>query len=655
MPVTQFTNIQNLPIAKNIRITLAAGLFATCLLIAVIGLTSWQALNNLHHQIEDVVQASDVKTSLIYDMRIAARERNLHLMIMLLVDDPFDIDEEWIKFRDQGSRFLNAREKLIELGLDDNELGMLEQQREISKKSVPLQYDMYEHILAGERTSAMEKFNEHSIYQGNVFSLLDRLLDIQKNRNNIVVEKARISQTIALRKVIFLSIATVFILFLITLYIIRRISQQAMHIENEGLKFKALIEGSMDAVLVLDKHHVTDCNVNALRMFSVSSLNELNKIGLDFLSGFSDVKSSDDSDEIFSAVNHALVDVKRRYQWAFTDSHGKQFPTDVELTGIELEGKHFVQMVIRDVTERERIQQELRDANENLEAKVKERTEELEELNSKIAGIARSAGMADVASGVLHNVGNVLNSMNVSTSILRSQVSHSKSDNLEKLASLLSEEGTTLNNFLANDEKGMHVLPYINKLSETLIQEKENQLKELENLADNIDHVKNIVSMQQSYAGNIGVIETLRASLIAEDAIKINIASIDNNNIKLVYEFEDDPVIAIDKHKLIQILVNLISNAKYAVINSKKEEMQITVGIYQQGNDVKYVVEDNGIGIEEKDIGRIFEFGFKKRIGGHGYGLHHSALMASELGGSLQAESPGPGKGARFILTIPVE
>ena len=655
MPVTQFTNIQNLPIAKNIRITLAAGLFATCLLIAVIGLTSWQALNNLHHQIEDVVQASDVKTSLIYDMRIAARERNLHLMIMLLVDDPFDIDEEWIKFRDQGSRFLNAREKLIELGLDDNELGMLEQQREISKKSVPLQYDMYEHILAGERTSAMEKFNEHSIYQGNVFSLLDRLLDIQKNRNNIVVEKARISQTIALRKVIFLSIATVFILFLITLYIIRRISQQAMHIENEGLKFKALIEGSMDAVLVLDKHHVTDCNVNALRMFSVSSLNELNKIGLDFLSGFSDVKSSDDSDEIFSAVNHALVDIKRRYQWAFTDSHGKQFPTDVELTGIELEGKHFVQMVIRDVTERERIQQELRDANENLEAKVKERTEELEELNSKIAGIARSAGMADVASGVLHNVGNVLNSMNVSTSILRSQVSHSKSDNLEKLASLLSEEGTTLNNFLANDEKGMHVLPYINKLSETLIQEKENQLKELENLADNIDHVKNIVSMQQSYAGNIGVIETLRASLIAEDAIKINIASIDNNNIKLVYEFEDDPVIAIDKHKLIQILVNLISNAKYAVINSKKEEMQITVGIYQQGNDVKYIVEDNGIGIEEKDIGRIFEFGFKKRIGGHGYGLHHSALMASELGGSLQAESPGPGKGARFILTIPVE
>jgi two-component system, NtrC family, sensor kinase len=357
---------------------------------------------------------------------------------------------------------------------------------------------------------------------------------------------------------------------------------------------------------------------------------------------------------VFSAINHALVQTKRRYQWNFTNSKGDIFPTDVELTGIEIEGDKFVQVVIRDVTEREMAQEALRKANENLELKVQERTEELNSLNSKIGEIARSAGMAEVASGVLHNVGNVLNSVNVSTSLLRSQVKNSKINNLEKLVEMIKGHEEDLCDFLNNDEKGKYVIPFLAGLSEKLMKDQDNQIIELDSLSDNIEHIKNIVTMQQSHTGSMGVIENLRASIVMNDAININLASMGKHGIEVVRAYEDDPEMAVDKHKLIQVLVNLVSNAGHALSN-KKNDKRITIGIKKSNDSVVFYVEDNGVGIDKSDIARVFEFGFKKRKGGHGYGLHHSALMVKDLGGKIKVKSDGLGEGARFELIIPID
>ncbi|RDH82505.1 MAG: hypothetical protein DIZ80_09470 [endosymbiont of Galathealinum brachiosum] len=650
-------NPKRLSIARNIRLTLAAGLLMSCVLVTVIGLTSWYALKSLNEKLENMV-TSQVKTAYIYDMRIAARERNLHIMKMLASNDIFVIDDEWMGFRNEGTKFLIAREaykkQVLNEGENNNEIKFLSEQRELSKKAVALQYEMHQMKMDGNIDGAMKKLNEHFVYQVGVFSLLDNMLISQKSINSLNVEETRSSQEAAVKKVVLLSSVVVIVIFFMTSYMIKRLSQQAVDIENESMKFKALIEGSMDAVLVLEMHNVIDGNVNALSMFGVSSLKELNRVGLDYYSKFSDVKSSDDSDEIFSAINHVLVDVKRRYQWEFVNDKGKGFPADVELTGIELEGNKYVQMVIRDVTEREKNQQELLEANNNLEQKVLDRTSELNELNKKMVDIARSAGMAEVASGVLHNVGNVLNSVNVSTALLKDQIKVGRLDNIEKLATMLSENRDNLAEFLENDEKGKLIIEYIEQLSEHVKQDKENQLEEIETLAGNVDHIKSIISMQQTYSGKMGVIDKVKASTVLEDAININISSLKKHGVNLVRSYENDPVVLVDKHKLIQILVNLISNAKYAVLNGKQVSKIIVVKIVRKKDEVVYSVEDNGIGIEEKDVARIFEFGFKKRIGGHGYGLHHSALMAKELGGLISVESKGLGEGAIFTLTIPV-
>lgn len=646
-------NSNNLSIAKNIRLTLAIGLVMSCLLVTIISFTSWQALKTINKKLENSF-SSRAKTAHIYDMRIAARERNMHLMKMLVSIDPFDIDDEWIGFRNQGSVFLIAREEYQSLNLDEEEKIILNKQRELSIVSVALQYEMYELKLKGNVDGALEKLNKHLDVQENVFAVLDELLNHQKNINNIDIIKARETKEKTTEKVIVLSSVVVVIIIFMMSYMIRRLSRQAIDIENEGVKSKALIEGSMDSVLVLEQCKIIDCNVNALNMFAVNSLKELNEIGLDYFSKFSEINSTDNSDEIFSAVNSVLVDVKRRYQWIFVDSEGVDFPADVELTGVEIEGVKYVQMVIRDVTDREDDQRKLQEANDNLEQKVQDRTSELKELNIKMVDIARSAGMAEVASGVLHNVGNVLNSVNVSTSIIKDKIRDDKLDNLEKLAEMLVENKNNLADFLSNDERGKLVIPYIEELSKIIKLNKNNQMQEIEALVTNVDHIKNIISMQQTYSGNMGVIDKVKSSAVSEDAININKSSIQKNGVSLIRSYRDDPVISVDKHKLIQILVNLISNAKYAVINGGKPEKIIIVKIKKFDESVVYSVEDNGIGIDEKDLKRIFEFGFKKRIGGHGYGLHHSSLMAKELGGDVSVESPGEGEGAVFRLTIPV-
>lgn len=642
------------PIASNIKITLTAGILISCLLVGVIGIITWIALKNVTSQVETLVQETTVKRKLIYEMRIAARERNLHLSMSLLVDDPFLVDEEWMKFKEQGTLFLIAREKFKQQNPGTEENKLLEKQRAYSKHAVELQYNLNEQRLAGNYSKAIEILHKEITVQEKVFGVLDKILTLQEKKNQTIISDIFESQNKTQKVIVLLIISILSIIYLTANYLIKRLSSQAQEIKNEGIKYKALIDGSIDGILVFNENIVTDCNKNSLKLFGVNSLTELNNIGLDYFSQFSENKSTAKENGIFSAVNHALVSNKQKYEWRFNNTNGETFPADIELQHIKIENIGYVQMIIRDITQRERSQEELRLANENLEQKVKERTNELERTNKEMISLAHSAGMAEVASGVLHNVGNVLNSVNVSSSLIKTRASNSKAKQLSKIVDLFKNHKTDIHDYLNNDEAGKLVLPFIEKLSARLIDEQGKQIEEIDGLIHNIEHIKNIISMQQSYAGGLGVTEKIKASEIADDAIGINLSSIKNSGINLSKHYESDIEITVDKHKLIQILVNLISNAKHAIVNSEQADKNIILGIQKINTDIMFYVDDNGTGIERSDIEHLFEFGFKVRLDGHGYGLHHSANAARELGGSLTAHSDGLGKGSRFTLLIPI-
>ena len=324
----------------------------------------------------------------------------------------------------------------------------------------------------------------------------------------------------------------------------------------------------------------------------------------------------------------------------------KKYAEETENINIDLENE---------IRERAKIEEELQVLNETLEDKVQERTIELEELNEKIGGIARSAGMAEVASGVLHNVGNVLNSVNVSASVIREQVRKTKSTNLSRLVDMLNSNKDNIAEFIEKDEKGKQIPKFLSLLSEQLDDEKINLFCELDQLSKNIDHIKNVISMQQSYAGSYGVREKVKISDLVEDALKINLQGIAQHGIGIVREYENVPMLYIDKHKALQVIINLISNAKYALIDSGKEEKTINIIIKMNNSNVSVEIKDTGIGIASEDIPHLFEYGFKKRKGGHGYGLHHSALVANELGGRISVRSEGLSEGASFTMVVPVD
>jgi len=285
----------------------------------------------------------------------------------------------------------------------------------------------------------------------------------------------------------------------------------------------------------------------------------------------------------------------------------------------------------------------------------KEAAAELEVIHRQLLDASRQAGMAEVATGVLHNVGNVLNSVNVSASLVTDELRQSKAANLTKVAALLRENEHQLEHFFTIDPRGKQLIAYIATLSEHLAGERQHILVELELLRKNIEHIKDIVAMQQSYAKVSGVTEAVKIADLVEDALNMNAGALARHQVRVIREYADLPPVTIERHKVLQILVNLIRNAKYACDDSPQPDKKMTIRITNGGHEVKVSIIDNGVGIPPENLTRIFSHGFTTRKGGHGFGLHSGALTAKELGGSLTAHSEGIGTGATFVLQVPCQ
>jgi PAS domain S-box-containing protein len=291
--------------------------------------------------------------------------------------------------------------------------------------------------------------------------------------------------------------------------------------------------------------------------------------------------------------------------------------------------------VVEDITERRRAE------------------EELERVHKQLLVASRQAGMAEVATNVLHNVGNVLNSVNVSASMVSERIKRSKCAGLARVADLLTEHAGELATFLAGAQ-GRHLPVYLQELAAQLIAERDAAVAELSAVRSNVEHIKEIVAMQQGYAKRGGITDTVDVRMLVEDSLRMNEGAFSRHGVTIVREFEDVPLVQVDKHKVLQILVNVVRNAKYACAEAAGGTKCVTVRVRAAHGSLLLSVSDTGVGIPRENLERIFNHGFTTRADGHGFGLHSSALAAKQLGGSLQAESAGPGQGATFTLTLPL-
>jgi PAS domain S-box-containing protein len=279
----------------------------------------------------------------------------------------------------------------------------------------------------------------------------------------------------------------------------------------------------------------------------------------------------------------------------------------------------------------------------------------LQKAQADLLQATRTAGMAEAASGILQNVGNVLNSVNISANSIAETLRKSKIPQLSKAAGLIRENSETLLEYLTGDPKGKLLPRYIIDLSVHLATEHASLQQKMEQLKTHLDHVKQIVAMQQNCAKIGGIKETVNLSEVLEDAIRLNSGGFSRNGIEVVRECDPSATANLDKHKVLQILVNLVRNAEHACAQSVKERKQVTVRVSNEGDRVKISVADNGVGIPNENMVRIFKHGFTTKKDGHGFGLHSSAIAAKELGGTLKAHSDGDGLGAIFTLDLPIQ
>lgn len=297
-------------------------------------------------------------------------------------------------------------------------------------------------------------------------------------------------------------------------------------------------------------------------------------------------------------------------------------------------------------------QSALHAANEGLRAAAAER----EALHEKLVRASREAGMAEIATGVLHNVGNVLNSINVSATVVTDKLRDSEVTSLSRACDMMEQRREDLPKFLAEDDKGKLLPGFLIDVSKCLGEEQKVLLTEMESLARGVEHIKHVIQMQQTHAKRRLIAEMVNPVDLMESALQMQTNSA-LQGIAVDRRFAQLAPMRLDKHRIIQILTNLISNARHALRDGAAAEKRLTLSVeLEHANGAPKVcfrVRDNGIGIAADNLARIFALGFTTRDSGHGFGLHSAATAAQEMGGSLVAASDGPGHGAVFTLTVP--
>jgi two-component system, LuxR family, sensor kinase FixL len=402
--------------------------------------------------------------------------------------------------------------------------------------------------------------------------------------------------------------------------------------ESEG-KLSSLIESTEDAVLSLDAgRRLVMANSVARALFQNVTGGSLQPGGLVLEQCPPELRAWVDS---LSA--RALTGQRMRGE---VDVRVDGQPRTVDVTFNPVwEGSRVVGLTLfsRDITERKLAETKLG------------------EMHRSLLDVSRQAGMAEIATGVLHNVGNTLNSVNVSVNLVTERLRTTRSAGLERAVALLQENAHRLSAFFTEDERGLRLPRYLEALSRQLAQERTAVLEEMSRLGESVDHIKSVVSMQQRHARVSGVLEHVAVPSLIDDALRLHAVSFERLGIVLRREYGPQvPAVLVDRHKLLQILVNLLSNARHALLEREGCDRWLTLKVARAGPRLNISVSDNGVGIAPETLQRLFTQGFTTKHDGHGFGLHISALAAREMGGHLSGASEGRARGATFTLELPL-
>jgi DNA-binding LacI/PurR family transcriptional regulator/signal transduction histidine kinase len=263
---------------------------------------------------------------------------------------------------------------------------------------------------------------------------------------------------------------------------------------------------------------------------------------------------------------------------------------------------------------------------------------------------ARREGMADIAADILHNIGNILNSISVSMHLLEEGAKSTVLDDLIRACELLEGNMDRLEEFICTDGRGKKLMTFFLKMG-AAAKRLQTQLKyNVERLQSKAGAINETIAAQQNYAGIDTKLEEISVENVLEDALKINQATFEKVGIRIERKYASGFRVRANRAKLFFVIVNIIANAKDAMLETAGPDKILTLSVFTDDSGKYLRIDDTGTGLKEDLLDRIFDYGFTTKIDKSGYGLYNCAAYMTEMGGSVRAESGGPGKGASFIL-----
>ena len=322
---------------------------------------------------------------------------------------------------------------------------------------------------------------------------------------------------------------------------------------------------------------------------------------------------------------------------------------EIDLQAIKLGAADYV---IKGETNPDLLERVIRHARERRKSTV-----EREALTQQLMESSRRLGMAEVASDVLHNVGNVLNSLNVSAGLIAQHIRDMPIQDVNRTSDLLAAHQDDIGTFLTQDTKGQRILGFLAQLGGHLRDQHTQTCIDLDALISQIDHVRDLIAAQDDVARATSIQEPVILKDLVETALATHSSELEKNQIALTRDYADLPQVITDKQQVSQIVANLIANATNAIGQQGQGAHRLTIKIKldeEQDNKLSVQVIDTGIGFPPDNLHRIFAQSFSKEGSGQGDSLHNNANTAKNLGGSLTASSDGKGLGATFTLELPV-
>ena len=408
-----------------------------------------------------------------------------------------------------------------------------------------------------------------------------------------------------------------------------RVKTRTRELEESEARIQAVINNMGEGVITFNEQcELTSANMAAKKIFQLEeSLPKTTYISDLFGTQF------DDMDETMLIRGRCQIECKGMR------SNGTIVPIEVTLTTMNIADEKIRVCLVRDISQR-------------VEAQL-----QLDKVQKQLVESAHKSGMAEMAVGVLHNIGNILNSVSLSAEEITRVVSRSKIQGLNKANDLLKQHIENVSDFITNDERGKKLPEYYLKLGEALDEENKKIMSEVHTLTEKTVMMKEVISTQQEYAKAESLIQSVDISSLIEDAIKVQSAALSRSGVNINRDFEDGLHCEVHKSKLLQVITNLIKNSNDAMKHNDdhNKTKELLVKTSSDESYVQIEVLDNGSGIDTKNIKKIFSHGFTTKNDGHGFGLHASANAMTEMNGKIEVQSDGLQKGSRFTISIPMQ